>query len=147
MLQVAVKICKYQLDYEKSKAVYEYCNDRLAVKQCYNNVFNVVTDYISKFRLGEWKVAYGYMTVFENVMCRHCFIIDENDKVIDPTIFTTTNICADREYISMKIFDDIDVYFNAIEQENYYPALDKHLRENVLQMQKWADKNGLILTG
>lgn len=135
------------LDIEKSKAVFEYCKSRLAMKECYNNIFKVVTDYISKFRNDEWKVAYGYVTVFENVMCRHCFIIDEKGEVIDPTIFTTPHIDTDRQYITMKIFDDIDDYFNAIEQENYFPALDKTLRENAVQTQKWANENGYILTG
>ena len=135
------------LDVEQSRAVFEDCKSRLAMKECYNNVFYVVTDYISKFRKGEWKVAYGYMTVFENVMCRHCFIIDEKGEVIDPTIFTTPNIYTDRQYITMKIFDDISDYFTAIEQADYFPALDKALKENEAQIQKWANKNGFILTG
>lgn len=138
---------KHELDVEQSKAVYEYCKSRLAMKECYNNVFNVVTDYISNFRSGKWYVAYGYVTVFENVMCRHCFIIAENGKVIDPTIFTTPHLDTDRQYITMKIFDDIDEYFDEIEKADYYPALDMYMRKYTVQAEKWAIENGFILTG
>lgn len=137
---------KYLLDVEQSKAVYSDCKPLMQMKMCYNNVFHVVTDYITKFRNGEYKVAYGYMTVFDNVLCRHCFIIDNNDKVIDPTIFAGS--CdTGREYYAMKIFDDIDVYLSAIEEENYYPALDRYLKTENKQAIKWADENGFILTG
>lgn len=137
---------KYLLDVEQSKAVYNDCKPLLQMKMCYNNVFQVTTEYISKFRAGEWKVAYGYMTVIENVLCRHCFIIGENGKVIDPTIFTGSGI-TEREYYTMKVFDDIDSYFEAIENENYYPALDRYLAEQNKQANAWANKNGFILTG
>ena len=141
-----IKMLKH-LNAEQSKAVFEHCKGRLAMKECYINIFKVVTDYISKFRSGEWKVAYGYMTVFENVMCRHCFIINEKDEVIDPTIFTASTVIIDRQYITMKIFDDVNEYFEAVEQENYYPALERHLKEYAAKTQEWANKNGFILTG
>lgn len=137
---------KYLLDVEQSRAVYNYCKPLLQTKMCYNNVFHVVTEYISKFRAGEWKVAYGFMTVFDNLLCRHCFIIDENEKVIDPTIFTGS-ASTEREYYAMKVFDDIDVYFEAVENNNYYPALDRYLSEQNKQAYEWAEQNGFILTG
>ena len=138
---------KHYLDYEKTKEVYEYSKPHIEFKQCYNNVFNVVTDYIATFRSGEWKVAYGYVEVMSLVYCRHCFIVDESGKVIDPTICTNTDPNTDRDYLVMKIFDDIDEYFTAIERENYYPALDRTLKENTAAAQKWANENGVILTG
>lgn len=81
------------------------------MKECYNNIFNVVTDYIPKFRCSLWRVAYGYMKVFDNVYCRHCFVIDENNKVIDPTLYTTERQDIDsKEYFASYIFDDINAY-------------------------------------
>ena len=138
---------KHYLDYEKTKEVYKQCKPHIEFKQCYNNVFNIVTDYIAAFRSGEWKVAYGYVEVMPLVYCRHCFIIDESGKVIDPTICTNTEPNINREDLVMKVYDDIDDYFSAIERENLYPALDKVLRENDAQAQKWANENGFILTG
>lgn len=137
---------KYLLDIEQSKAVYNYCKPHLQKKMCYNNVFNVVTEYISKFRAGQYKVSYGYMTVFDNVLCRHCFIINENGKVIDPTIFTGSQ-STEREYYAMKTFEDVDSYFEAIETDHYYPALERYLAEENKNAYKWAEQNGFILTG
>lgn len=139
-------IYKHNLNIDKSKEVYNHCKPLIQSKMCYNNVFHVVTEYISKFRTCEWKAAYGYMTVFDNILCRHCFIIDENEKVIDPTIFYG-QLNTDREYYSMKVFDDVDIYFEAIENENYYPALDRYLYEETKKSNEWANENGFILTG
>ena len=136
---------KYTLNIDKSKEVAEHCKKHLKLKMCYNNVFNVATTYVDNFHNGKWKIAYGYITSVANLLCRHCFIIDENNDVIDPTIALRNDV--DAEYYTMKIFDDIDEYFNAISQEQYYPALERYLRENNKQAYKWADKNGFILMG
>ena len=74
---------KYQLDYDKSKKVYEDFKSEVKIKKCYNNIFNILTLNNATFREGKWKVAYGYTEVMPLVYCRHCFILDENDKVID----------------------------------------------------------------
>lgn len=138
---------KHSLDLEQSKAVYEDCRQHIKVKHCYNNVFEVVTDYISNFRSGKWKVAYGFAEVMAGLYCCHCFILDEQDKAIDPTIYTQNEPHLQREYYVMFVFDDVDEYFNAIESEDYMPALDKHLREQDKQAQQWAKENGLIFVG
>lgn len=134
---------KHQLDLEQSKAVYEACKRHIQIKLCYNNIFEVVTDYMSKFRSGEWKTAYGYVEVMAELYCRHCFILNENGKVIDPTIFVQSEQ-RDREYYVMFVFDDVDEYLSAIESDNYMPALEKYLHENDKQAQKWAIENGVI---
>lgn len=137
---------KCNLDLEQSKAVYEHCKRHIQVKHCYNNVFEVVTDYMSKFRSGEWKIAYGYTEVMAGLYCRHCFILDENDNVIDPTIFAQSEQ-RNRAYYVMAVFEDVDEYLTAIENENYMPALDKHLRVQDKQAQQWAKENGIIFVG
>ena len=71
---------EYFLDCEKSKEIYESCKRQIKFKQCYNNVFNVVTDYIGKFRNGEWKIAYGYVETMAGIYCRHCFIIKQQSN-------------------------------------------------------------------
>ena len=63
---------KHSLDIERSRAVYNNCKPLMQIKMCYNNVFNVVTEYINKFRSGEWKVTYSYVETMAGVYCRHC---------------------------------------------------------------------------
>lgn len=138
---------KHLLDVETSRAVYNNCKPFLQAKMCYNNVFNVVTEYISDFRSGKYKVAYGYMSVFDSVLCRHCFIIEEDERVIDPTIFVGS-MSTDIEYYSMMIFDDVDKYFEAIKSDEYYPALERYLGERMDKAAwEWAKSNNKILTG
>lgn len=136
---------EYQLDVEKSKDVFGKCERHIRLKHCYNNVFEVVTDYMTTFRSGEWKVAYGYVSVMANVFCRHCFVVDQNGKAIDPTIFTNTDPDFQRQYFAMKIFDDVDVYLDAIESEDYMPALGKYLRDDEKQAHEWANEKGYVL--
>lgn len=134
---------KYQLDLIQSKAVYDHCKRHIQIKHCYNNVFEVVTDYISNFRTGKWQVAYGYTEVMTGLYCRHCFILDEHGKVIDPTIYAQSEQ-QDREYYVMAVFDDVDEYFDAIEKEHYMPALERHLQEQDNKACQWASENGII---
>lgn len=136
---------RYFLDYDKSKEIYESCKQDIKFKQCYNNVFNVVTNYISKFRNGEWQVAYGYVETMAGIYCRHCFIIDENNKVIDHTIHTNTDPNYRRTYLLLKAFDDVNEYLNAIESDNYMPALDNYLKEETKQAYRTAENNGYVL--
>lgn len=136
---------RYELNIEQSKRVYEDCKPYIEFKMCYNNVFNVVTDFNSKFRSGEWKVAYGYVEAMAGVYCRHCFIIDENDKVIDPTICTNTDPNYHRTYLLLKAFDDVDEYLNAIKNDNYMPALYGYLKNETKQAFEWANEKGYIL--
>ena len=138
------KMRQYNLNFEQSKAVYERCKQYIKVNHCYNNIFEVVTDYMSNFRSGKWKIAYGYTGTIPLVYCRHCFILDENEEVIDPTIFAQPDQ-SDREYFVMATFEDVDEYITAIENEGCYPALNKYLREQDIQAFKWAKENSIIL--
>ena len=136
-----------QLDIETSKEVYDYFKSQIKVKECYNNVFNIFTLSPKTFRDGKWKIAFGYTEVMPLLYCRHCFIIGENGKVIDPTIYTQSNPQLNRDYYVMAVFDDTDEYLNAIESDDLMPALDKHLRVQDKQAQEWAKENGMIFIG
>lgn len=138
---------RYELNIEQSKRVYEECKPYIEFKMCYKNVFHCVTDFNSKFRSGEWKVAYGYVEAIAGVYCRHCFIIDENNKVIDPTIFTNTDTNYHRTYLLLKAFDDVDEYLAAIEWDNLMPALEGYLQDDTKEAYKWAENKGYILIG
>ena len=138
---------KCKIDLEQSRVVYENCKQHIQMKHCYNNVFEVVTDYMSNFRTGKWKIAYGYTEIMAELYCRHCFVLDESNNVIDPTIFAQNEPQLQRAYYVMTVFDDVDEYLAAIESENYMPALEKHLREQDKQAQQWALENGIIFVG
>lgn len=134
----------YSLDIEKSKEVYEYFKDNLKIKACYNNVFNIFTLCPKTFREGKWKIAYGYVSVLANLYCRHCFIVDNEGKVIDPTIYTSSEPNTQREYYVMATFNNTDEYLNAIENDNYMPALENYLRDKDKQAYEWANEKGYI---
>lgn len=137
---------KAVLDYEKSKEVYEQCEQHIEMKMCYNNIFNAVTEFFEKFRSKEWKVSYGYIKVLDNLYARHCFIVDEYGNVIDPTIFATSNQ-SDREYYVMSVFDDVEEYMSAIQDNHFMPELRSHFIKKSKQCTEWAYEKGIILIG
>lgn len=138
---------KHNLNVELSREVYEDFKDCIEPKMCYNNVFSVFDVNNKTFREGKWKVAYGYVEVMAGLYCRHCFILDENGVVIDPTIYTQSEPPLQREYYTMYVFDDVDEYLMAIEDNDLMPALDKYLREQDKQAQIWAREQGIFFIG
>ena len=107
---------KYLFNFSESKKLYENNKNIIEPKMCYNNIFAIVTKHIEKFTLREYRVAYGYVSSFGNLLARHCFIVDKNETVIDPNVFTTSNI-KNREYYITKCFEMINSYIDAIESE------------------------------
>lgn len=118
------------------------------MKMCYNNVFNIASDfrYFNKFETGEWKVAYGYYSIFGNFYARHCFIVTDNNEVIDATIFTQSEE-KERDYISFKIFDNFSTYTEALWEGNREPALYRLLVEDEKNAHTWAIDNCIVLMG
>ena len=152
----------YKLNKDKSLELYNKKNLLLERKQCYTNTFMVVAEYRKNFKLGLWKVAYGYMKIAKdmNLYCRHSFILDENNKVIDVTLAllcdnklsdTSQNIdeeiCMEDKYIVMKIFDDVEEYLNALEQNGRYVDLGTYLHKEDVKLQEWAMENNILLCG
>lgn len=138
---------KCQMNVDMSREVYEYFKDHIKLKECYNNVFNVFTLCPKTFRDGKWKVAYGYVEAMPLLYCRHCFILDEHGKVIDPTAFAHDEPQTQREYFVMTVFDDTDEYLNAIEENDLMPALDKYLREQDKKALQWAKDKEIVFVG
>lgn len=138
---------KLKLDVSKSKEVYDTCKDRIEPKSCYNNCFAVL-DYDSKpFRDGTWKICYGYVEVMSGLYCRHCFIIGEDGKVIDPTTFTHKEPPTHRTYYVMYVFDDVDGYLSAVFAEDCMPSLDLYFKDKDSAAQEWAKEHSLIFVG
>ncbi|MFP7486445.1 hypothetical protein SFC65_19965 [Priestia filamentosa] len=133
-------VLEHQLNIQKSKEVYKALSHSIEIKQCYNNVYNVLTSrYRKQFSSRKWKIAYGYLSSIENIMVRHCFIIDEEGKAIDPTIIATNRL--DRaefpEYISFVVLDE-EEYIKELEEAHWYPTLYTSFQEEVGKALEWA---------
>lgn len=138
----------YKIDLEVSKTVYEKLKKLIEPKFCYNNVFYVMSHFLSKFNDGEWKVAYGYVKSVSSVYCRHCFILDtESNLIIDPTTIATGTSNNEKEYFIMKLFDTTEEYLSAIESDGNLPALDNFLMEQEIDAQKQAFEHGYLFIG
>lgn len=138
----------YKIDFETSKTVYEKLKKLIEPKFCYNNVFYVVSHFLSKFNDGEWKVAYGYVKSVSSVYCRHCFVLDtESNLIIDPTTIAAGTSNNEKEYFIMKLFDTAEEYLSAIESDGNLPALDNFLMEQEIDAQKQAFEHGYLFIG
>ena len=144
------------INYEKSLEIYNKNKRDLKLKQCYNNTFRLVTMYYEKFKSGEWKVAYGYLRIFQDkrLYCRHAFIVDSDNQVIDATLFTKDKDyqhdpkdANKAEYLCMKIFDNLREYVKMIDDSKGYPDLCFPLMELEKEMQQWARENDYFLCG
>lgn len=137
---------KYFLNEENSLSLYKENKSKIIAKDCYHNIFRLISKYRKEFTSGDWKIAYGYISSVDNIFCRHCFILFK-DKVIDPTVYATNSNNSTRHYYVFTEFSSIDEYLDAIEKENGYPALNKILINEDTAAQKWALDNGYFFMG
>lgn len=137
---------QYFLNEEVSLELFKQHEDIIEPKNCYINIFKLLTVYPQTFRSEEWKIAYGYISSVDNVYCRHCFIF-AGDEVIDPTIFSTERYNSGRVYYITKVFNSIDGYLSALDAEKNYPALQRYLQKEDSAACEWAQKNGYLFIG
>lgn len=140
---------RHPFNHDLSKKVYKQLERILEPKGCYLNVFNVLTYNPAMFRLGEWKIAYGYIRVLENhnMMARHCFIVNKKGEAIDPTIFTigSKGKIID-EYYSFFIYDNVELYIDDIERNQNIPDLISPLMKvETKTSMLWAEENDYVL--
>lgn len=138
---------QHSLNIELSRTVYQKYKKGIEAKQCYTNVFFLLSKELSRFESGEWRVAYGFVSSIECVFCRHCFILERDGKVIDPTMFASDRDTSERTYFVMKVFDKVADYIAAIDADNGYPSLGRYLSEIELDAQMWGAKNGYLFIG
>ena len=143
---------QYKLDVETSRALHKKHARLMELRQCYKNVSCILDHEFKKFTSGEWKIAYGYYTVTVDIpqlLARHCFILTNQNTVIDPTIMiheTDMNELASREYFVMKTFDDIKEYYGALVSEECYD-LCHLLQKQDMDAFIWAGLNGYGIIG
>jgi hypothetical protein len=141
-------IQEHKLNVELSKQVYDKCRHVIKKKQCYNNAFNVINFYGEKFSKGEWKIAYGYVEALKGrVMARHAFILDEDNKVIDPTLLCSEYVKEDKEriYISFKVFKSLEEYLDTLEANDGQPALFNVFFNREIEASKWAMERNMFI--
>lgn len=144
------------LNIKDSKAAYKKFRTAIAVKKCYENVYNIAIACPQNFTSGRWRIAYGYMD--SGVPClllRHCFILDDCGRVIDPTIVVARETIQEElggekepwpNYFTMYVFQDIREYIDAFRQEknmDFRAFLLEYDRKAVA----WATETGRILRG
>ncbi|ERM16729.1 hypothetical protein [Brevibacillus laterosporus] len=145
-----MEIIKHKLNWDESEHVYNVSADQMEMKQCYSNVFYASLHFKSKFIEGDWKVAYGYMPSVENIMVRHCFIVNEIGEAIDPTKLLVERVNeTDDVYVSFKIFETYQEYISVVENNNCLPDLIKPLMDldTLLRRSPWADSSNKIFIG
>lgn len=140
---------QFPLDVEKSKSLYREQAKRFQARDCYRNIYKAITNHISDVGTDGWKVAYGYYSCKEcpRWLLRHCFILDQEDHVIDPTIFTHKDKSTCHEYFVLFAFDSYRDYFAAVEESDYYPSLDHRYHALSKEAWEWARQNGYVLSG
>lgn len=147
---------EHSLNVGQSKELYRKNPNKVVVKQCYENVYKIVTSYPAPFREGRWKVAFGYMdSGVAGLLLRHCFILDEFGRVIDPTMVAVKNkikaeLGADNEpwphYYVMYSFSNIMEYIDVMLREKKF-SFEKFLRPYDEAAWVWAMENGFALAG
>lgn len=138
---------KHELNFAGSQRVYKSAPRKFAAKDCYHNIFRLMQMEEYNFRHGTWKIAYGYMRSIENVYVRHCFVLDQNGLVIDPTLFTHTEKSELPHYYVFAVFNRMEEYLSALESDHYNPALKSYLREYDVCATMWGIEQGLAFIG
>ena len=86
-------------------------NSYIEKNNCYMNVYQLTLSYLRKNIMNNnIKIAYGYIGRYigdNYTYFRHCFFVDKNNKVIDPTLYKTS-YNEEKEivkYVIVKNFD------------------------------------------
>lgn len=141
---------KHEFNLKESRNLFAKHRDILQKRECYQNISRIVGRQLDLFSSGKWKVAYGYYTTspkVPHILARHCFIIDENNQVIDPTVLLNHDNNDELkiwEYFTIKIFKYYSDYLHALVSEEYYD-LTKTLRPYDQQAILWSRQNGYWL--
>jgi hypothetical protein len=140
-------IRSHEFDREESLLIYEKHSNVIERKGCYNNVFNLLSRYPQKFSSKEWQVAYGYIQAIPGLYVRHCFIVTNKGKAIDPTIGTFEHCINDAHNHKSFVILDVDRYLKLLLKHEGEPSLFYAFREDEKKMGQWARRNNVLLSG
>lgn len=146
-------IIKYELDREESNKLYAIYRDVVKMKECYNNIFNIVSGHYAEYRSriisGDWKVAYGYINVLPDspLYTRHCFFVTKEGYAVDPTIVMLEDSEMDFKHMSFWVLDNADDYLEAITDNDLTPDLMRLTRKQEQRIIQELMEQGLIIIG
>ena len=142
---------KLKLDLNHSRVMYEYFEEDIKMKECYNNTFKVMSsiNFTSKFNLEDYRIGYGFIKKNigdEQMLFRHAFVIRNTDNaVIDVTACIWDDVESkykDYEYYVFKEYDNMDTYTDDLIKENGMPALYGVCQDEEIEMYNYLVKKG-----
>lgn len=137
---------RYAINKELSKHVLDELQECIQMKECYNNVVNVLVSYVRQFKCEKWVVGYGYMpTNIRNILVRHAFVIDRvSGSVIDPTVMLQEK--HERQYV---VFAELVPYeyIDLIRENDDYADLKMQLLDKELLMVNQLTNEGYHCIG
>jgi hypothetical protein len=126
--------------------------DILQPTLCYNNVFELTHRYFDRFVDERFKIAYGYWGNPELNLIRHCYIIDNKDRIIDPSILMlsfNSNLLSNAGYFTFaKLTYEEYIKLSRetmrkMKTDEFEPDLKLALKEQEYKFYKFALKNDL----
>lgn len=100
--------------------------------RCYENVYTTIEYLIEENKIGRnLEIAYGYVGAPNIRMTRHCFLVLDRNKIIDPTL---PKVNKDVEYhifklLNVKEYRDLLVKFYKTRGMNEVPIMDGMIPE------------------
>lgn len=135
------------LNIEETWRVYQEYPNLVKLKECYMNVFRIATQ-LEEVMSGRWRVAYGYMPAHLDklkVYVRHCYMLDEDNKVVDPTcmLFYDKRDCGD-EYLTLASYNLGD-YIGKIIANDFILSLDNCFTDAENKLRDECLQKGIVL--
>ncbi|MED3955563.1 hypothetical protein P4603_26185 [Priestia aryabhattai] len=122
-----ITIHEHELNHKLSKEIYEEFREFIQEQQCYNNVYYVLSKCIHKFKEQGWKIGYGYFSDVNEHYFRHCYFVNEEEMVIDPTymLFNFSVSTKPPVYWTFSLLNVVE-YLSLVGNNDNRPELLKH---------------------
>lgn len=142
---------KRSLDVKTSRILFRENRDIVKVKQCYENVYRLMSRFPRHFSDGTYRVAYGYIdSGIPQILIRHAFLVDKNGRIVDPTIVASHEKRKEMgldtkeswpQYYIMHLFPDIYSYTEALLRDERYALIDFMEADDTAARQWMAENN------
>ncbi|PFR88897.1 hypothetical protein [Priestia megaterium] len=136
-----VTIYERELNHKLSTEIYEEFREFIQEQQCYKNIYYVLSQCIHKFKEQGWKIGYGYFSDVNEHYFRHCYIIDEQGTVIDPTYMLFNHSVSTKSPVYWTFTSlDVNEYLALVEKYDNTPSLLKHYESIHRTLFSWGLK-------
>ena len=138
----AVECITRKKSLEESKRIAETYQEILSPNSCYHNVFTLMNR--GSVNIPDtWKICYGYIMLETSSVkfgIRHCFFLNENEEVVDPTLPDDQ-----KEYYIVKTFTGNE--YRKIISEEEEIGFRKVLQEREVACMRWGYKYNVVFLG